>query len=139
MAQPIREVMTPNPICLPANASIQEAARAIRDHDVGDVVVEKEGKLCGIVTDRDLVVRAMAENKDIGTTDLESVCSRDVTTLTPDQTVKEATDLMKEKALRRLPVMEKGKVIGIVSLGDIAVEKHPKSALGKISAASANT
>jgi CBS domain-containing protein len=139
MAQPIREVMTPDPICLPAKASIQEAARTMRDHNVGDVVVEKEGKLCGIVTDRDLVVRAMAENKDIGTTDLESVCSRDVTTLTPDQTVKEATDLMKEKALRRLPVVEKGKVIGIVSLGDIAVEKHPKSALGKISAASANT
>lgn len=139
MAQSIREVMTENPIRLSADTSIQEAARAMRDNDIGDVIVEKNGKLCGIVTDRDIVVRAIAEGKNLKSTDLESICSKDVTTLTPDQTVKDATDLMKEKALRRLPVIDKGEVIGIVSLGDIAVEKHPKSALGKVSSASANT
>jgi CBS domain-containing protein len=114
----------------------------MRDNDVGDVIVEKDGGLYGIVTDRDIVVRVIAEGKDVTTTDLEAICSRNLATLTPDQTVKDATQLMKDKALRRIPVVEedgKGKVIGIVSIGDIAVEKHPKSALGKISAASANT
>ena len=142
MAQSIREVMTANPICLPANTSVQQAAREMRDNDVGDVIVEKDGGLYGIVTDRDIVVRVIAEGKDVTTTDLEAICSRNLATLTPDQTVKDATQLMKDKALRRIPVVEedgKGKVIGIVSIGDIAVEKHPKSALGKISAASANT
>lgn len=138
MAQSIREVMTAHPICLPAHTSIQAAARAMRDHEIGDIIVEKEGQLYGIVTDRDLVVRALAEGQDVQKTDLASICSQEVTTLSPDQTVKEATALMKEKTLRRLPVVEKGKVIGIVSLGDLAVEKHPKSALGKISAAAAN-
>lgn len=142
MAQPIREVMSTDLVRLPAETSAQVAARAMRDSNIGDVIVEKNGTLFGIVTDRDLVVRVMAEGKDAANTDLESICSRDLTTLTADHSVKEATQLMKDKALRRIPVVEEndaGKVIGIVSLGDIAVEKHPKSALGKISAAGANT
>ena len=142
MAQSIQDVMTADPIRLPADTSVQDAARQMRDNDVGDIIVEKDGRLYGIVTDRDIVVRVVAEDKDLRTTDLQSICSQNVSTLTADQTVKDATQLMKDKALRRIPVVdakEQGKVIGIVSLGDIAVEKHPKSALGKISAASANT
>jgi CBS domain-containing protein len=142
MAQSIRDVMTADPIRLPADTSVRDAARQMRDNDIGDIIVEKDGRLYGIVTDRDIVVRVVAEDKDLRTTDLQSICSQDVATLTADQTVKDATQLMKDKALRRIPVVdpdEQGKVIGIVSLGDVAVEKHPKSALGKISAASANT
>jgi CBS domain-containing protein len=138
MALSVREVMTANPICLAANTSISEAARIMRENDIGDVIVEKDGKLCGIVTDRDIVVRAIAENKDVKTTNLESICSRSLTSLTPDQTDDDAVTLMKEKALRRLPVVENGKAIGIVSLGDLAIQKDRRSALGHISAAAAN-
>lgn len=139
MAQSIRGVMTEDLVRLPADTSVEAAAREMRDNGIGDIIVEKDGKLYGILTDRDIVVRVIAEGKNAAGTDVESICSHDLTTLTPDQTVKEATQLMKDKALRRLPVVEGEKVIGIVSLGDIAVEKHRKSALGKISAASANT
>jgi CBS domain-containing protein len=138
MATSVREIMASNPICLPASAPLREAARAMRENDIGDVVVEKAGRLCGIVTDRDIVVRAMAEGKNVETTDLESICSKDVTSLAPEQSEEEAVRLMREKSIRRLPVVENGKVVGIVSLGDLAIEKDPQSALGQISAAAGN-
>src|SRR3954452_21462417 len=142
MAQSVREVMTENPIILPVSASAQDAAVKMRDQDIGDIIVEKNGALYGMVTDRDIVVRVVAEGKDARATDLESICSRDLITLAPDDSIKEAGRVMEENAIRRVPVMEggsNGKVIGIVSLGDLAIEKKPKSALGKISAAAANT
>ena len=142
MAQSIQEIMTADPIRLPAETSVLDAARRMRDNNVGDVIVEKNGRLYGIVTDRDIVVRIVAEDADAATTDLGTICSQDLVTVTADETVKDATQRMKEKAIRRIPVVDpkdQGKVIGIVSLGDVAEEKHPKSALGKISAAAANT
>jgi CBS domain-containing protein len=142
MAQSVREVMTENPTVLPASASVQDAALRMRDQDIGDIIVEKDGALYGMVTDRDIVVRVIAEGKDARTTDLESICSRNLVTLAPEDSVKDASQVMEENAVRRVPVVEggrNGKVIGIVSLGDIAVEKKPKSALGKISAAAPNT
>jgi CBS domain-containing protein len=138
MAKSVRDIMTPNPICLPASTSIRDAARQMRENDIGDVIVEKAGKLCGIVTDRDIVVRAIAEGKNVETTDLESICSKDVTSLSPDQSDEDAVRLMREKSIRRLPVIEKGKVVGILSLGDLAVDKDPRSVLGQVSAATAN-
>jgi CBS domain-containing protein len=110
----------------------------MRENDIGDVVVEKDGKLCGIVTDRDIVVRAIAEGKNVETTDLESICSRDVTSISPDESDDVAVRLMREKSIRRLPVVENRRVIGIVSLGDLAVEKDPRSVLGQVSAAKGN-
>ena len=142
MAQSVREVMTENPIVLPVNASVQDAAVRMRDQKIGDIIVEKNGALFGMVTDRDIVVRVVAEGKDARATDLESICSRDLVTLAPEDSVKDASRVMEEHAVRRLPVVEggsNGKIIGILSLGDIATEKKPKSALGKISAAAANT
>jgi len=138
MAQSVREVMTSNPVCLPANTPIREAAKRMRERDIGDVVVERDGKLLGIVTDRDIVVRAIAQDKDVQSTDLESICSQQVTSLSPDQTAEDAVRLMREKSIRRLPVVENGKVVGIVSLGDLAVEKDPRSVLGQVSAAAGN-
>ena len=138
MAKPIRDVMTANPVCLPASTPILDAARQMRDNDIGDVVVEKSGKICGIVTDRDIVVRAIAEGKNVQTTDLESICSKEITSLRPDQTEEDAVRLMRQKAIRRLPVVENGKIVGIVSLGDLAVDKDPGSVLGQISAAAGN-
>ncbi len=138
MAQSVRDLMTSNPVRLPANTPIREAAKRMRENNIGDVVVEKDGKLCGIVTDRDIVVRAIAQGMDVETTNLESICSKDITSVSPDQTSDDAVRLMREKSIRRLPVIENGKVVGIISLGDLAIEKDPRSVLGQVSAAAGN-
>jgi CBS domain-containing protein len=138
MAQLVRDVMTPTPVALPATASLVEAALAMRDFDVGDVLVLDNGQICGIVTDRDIVVRAIASGNYPATVKIGEICSRDLTTLSPTDSVENAVSLMREKAIRRLPVVEHGQPVGIVSLGDLAMEKDPHSALGDISAAPAN-
>jgi CBS domain-containing protein len=139
MAQSIRDVMTPNPQTCPATATVAEAAQFMRDSDVGDVLVEKDGALCGIVTDRDIVIRAIAAGKDPTKAKLGDVCTQELTTLSPTDTIADAVRLMSEKALRRLPVLENESLVGIVSLGDLAQERDPKSALADISAAPANS
>jgi CBS domain-containing protein len=138
MAQTIRDVMTAHPITFPATSSLVEAARAMRDSDIGDVIVVENGRLCGVVTDRDITVRGVAEGHDVSSLTLGDICSRHLTTLSPMDSVEDAVRLMREKALRRLPVVEGGKPVGIVSLGDLAVTQDPHSALGNISAAPAN-
>jgi CBS domain-containing protein len=87
------------------------------------------------VTDRDLVVRAIASRQDPKSTRLESVCSRDMTVLKSTETTDEAVKLMREKAIRRLPVIDGAGVVGVVSLGDLAVQLDQCSALGQISPA----
>ena len=121
MAQSIRDVMTAHPITLPATSAVVQAARAMRDSDIGDVVVTENGRVCGIVTDRDITVRGVAEGHDISSLTLGDICSRQLTTLSPMDSVESAVRLMREKALRRLPVVDSGKPVGIVSLGDLAV------------------
>ena len=138
MAQSIRDVMTAHPVTLQATASVVDAARAMRDSDIGDVIVVENGRICGIVTDRDIAVRGVAEGRNISTLTLGDICSRQLTTLSPTDSVEDAVLLMREKALRRLPVVEGGKPVGIVSLGDLAVTQDLHSTLGNISAAPAN-
>jgi CBS domain-containing protein len=139
MAQQIRELMTPNPVGLPGTASVHEAARAMRDAQIGDVIVFENNQVCGIVTDRDIVVRILAETRDPATTPLADICSHSIVTVTPTDSVEEAVRLMRTHAIRRLPVVDGGQAVGIVSLGDLAVERDPGSALGKISGAPPNT
>jgi CBS domain-containing protein len=138
MAQKISEVMTGNPTVLDANATVAEAARAMRDGGIGDVVVNEGGRVCGIVTDRDIVVRAVADERAPGDVRLRDVCSADLVTVQPDTAVDEAVRLMRDKALRRLPVVRGNDVVGIVSLGDLAIDRDPDSALGGISEARPN-
>ena len=138
MAVSIRRIMNPYPVRLSVKASVREAAMVMRDEDIGAVVVEEEdGTFCGIVTDRDIVVRALASGRD-GHTELGSICSTEVTTLSAEKTDEDAEKVMKEKSIRRLPVIENGRVVGIVSLGDLAIERDPTSVLAGISAAPAN-
>jgi CBS domain-containing protein len=137
MAISIREIMTTDTVRLPANAPVRVAARVMRDDNIGDVIVEKNGSFCGIVTDRDIVVRAIAAGLD-EQADLESICSKDVTTISTKGTDEDAVRLMREKSIRRLPVLDDGKVVGIISLGDLAVKRDPRSVLGRISAAPPN-
>ena len=113
-------------------------ARAMRDGAVGDVLVERDGVLCGIVTDRDIVVRAIAENRNPAEVKIGDICSRDLATLTPDTSVEDAVRLMRDKALRRIPVCDDGKPVGVVSIGDLAIDRDGQSALADISAARPN-
>ena len=136
MAQQIRELMTPNPVALPGTASVQEAAQAMRDADMGDVIVIEHNRVCGIVTDRDLVVRTLAEGRDPATTTLADIWSHPLLVVSPTDSVEQAVRLMGTHALRRVPVVEGGQSVGMVSLGDLAAERDPGSALGDISSAS---
>ena len=132
------DVMTAHPVALPATSSVVAAARTMRDSDIGDVIVVENGRICGMVTDRDITVRGVAEGRNISSLTLGDICSRQLTTLSPTDSVEDAVLLMREKALRRLPVVEGGKPVGIVSLGDLAITQDPHSALGNISATPAN-
>ena len=138
MPQSIQKVMTPNPKTYPATTSIADAARAMRDNNIGDVLVERDGAVCGIVTDRDIVVRAVAEDRSLSEVCLADICSGELTALAPTDSVDDAVQLMRENALRRLPICDDGKAVGIVSLGDLAVERDPRSALADISATPPN-
>jgi CBS domain-containing protein len=138
MAQNIRSVMTPNPNTLSKTATVAEAARAMRDANIGDIIVLDGERTCGILTDRDIVVRAVAEGRDLATTKVADICSQELITMSPTDSVEDAVRLMRDKAIRRLPVIEGGKPVGVVSIGDLAVSQDPHSALGHISAAPAN-
>ena len=132
----VRDVMTTEPIVLDGSATVYDAARAMKGRDVGDVLVRSGGRLLGIVTDRDLVLRALAKNSaDVGRTPLSEVCTRQPECLSPDAEIREAVELMEGKAIRRIPIVDDGRPVGIVSLGDLAVALDRASALGKISAA----
>jgi CBS domain-containing protein len=135
----VRDVMTPLPRVLDMSASVMDAAEIMRDSDIGDVVVLEDRRLYGILTDRDIVVRVLAERSDPATVKVGQVCSRQLTTILPTASVADAVRLIREKAIRRLPVVEEGEVVGIVSMGDIAVARDRKSALGEVSAAPPNT
>lgn len=139
MGQTIQEVMTHDPVALSASTPVTEAAQAMRDSDIGDVIVLDDGnQVCGIVTDRDIAVQVVADNRDASSTKLGEICSRDVATLEPTASVSEAVRLMSERAVRRIPIVDGGRPVGIVSLGDLAVTRDPESALADISAAPAD-
>jgi CBS domain-containing protein len=138
-ALPIQEVMTPTPAQLPTSATVGEAAQLMRDRDVGAVLVVDEAGLCGLITDRDIVVRAVAISKDPCRVKLADICSRKVWSLSPSVPVGQAAELMREKAIRRLPVIDdQARPVGVVSLGDLAICLDRSSVLGEISAAQPN-
>ncbi len=134
----VQDVMTPDPITLPLSASLIDAAKTMRDVGIGDVVVVDGDEVLGIVTDRDIVVRGIADGCDAQSTTLIDICSRDLTTVSPDDQVGTAVRLMRENAIRRLPVVARGRPVGIVTLGDLALEQDRGSALADVSAAPPN-
>ena len=135
----VGSVMTRDPKVLESNAPLTDAARVMRDSDIGDVILLEDGSVCGIVTDRDIVVRGIASGKDPSTTRLDEICSKDVTTVSSDTPVEEAVRLMRDRAVRRLPVVDGDRPVGVISLGDLAMERDPSSALADISEAPPNT
>ena len=138
MARLIRDVMTRDPRTIDASASAQEAAALMRDHDIGVVLVTSGGELQGLLTDRDIVIRAVAAGREPADVPVSEICSSRIESASPDDTVQEAIDDMREKGIRRVPVVEGGRPVGILSIGDLAVERDTDSALAQISAQDPN-
>jgi CBS domain-containing protein len=138
MGQRIADVMTRNVITCSDSDTVEQAAKAMRDNDVGDVVVTSNGHLAGILTDRDVVVRAIADGVDAAQTTIGEIITDDVITASPDESVGDVASRMADASVRRIPVVEGGEVVGIVSLGDLAEEQDPNSVLGEISSAPPN-
>ena len=134
----VRDAMTRDLVTMDAQDTLYAAAGKMRDESVGDVLVTQSGKLIGIVTDRDIVVKAVAESKDMQSTPLQELCQGELFTVNGDASLEDVMRLMEEKAVRRIPVVEGGKPIGIVSLGDLAILGREREALENISAAPPN-
>ena len=133
----IREVMTAAPITVRTDATLQEAAQIMADNDIGDVFVVDalDEELEGILTDRDIAIRAVAKRMDPSTTKVGDISTESVGALGPNDTVQDALRLMRDRAVRRLPVVESGKAIGVVTLGDLSVEADPDSVLADLTTA----
>jgi CBS domain-containing protein len=118
----LRDVMTPSPATVRISDPVIAAARVMRDEDVGSVPVVDEGTIAGIMTDRDIAIKVIAEGHDPQTASIGQYMSTDLVTGRPDMTLREAADLMGRHQIRRLPVVDQGRLVGIVSLGDLALE-----------------
>lgn len=138
MAQKVREVMTSEPIALQSDASIQEAAQQMRDCGIGDVLVLDGKQIRGMLTDRDITVRAIADGQNPETTTVGEICSEDLVFVGPDDEADRVVEMMRLRAVRRVPVMDGVQAIGVVSIGDMAMARDQRSALADISAAPPN-
>ncbi|MEW2633012.1 CBS domain-containing protein [Streptomyces sp. NPDC048389] len=138
MAEIVREVMTAGVAAVRPDASLVEAARLMRDLDIGDVLVADGDRVVGMLTDRDITLRAVAEGADPVGVSAGSACTPDPVCVTPEDSVASAVRLMRTHAVRRLPVVEDGRPLGVVSIGDLAVDRDPGSALAEISLADGN-
>src|SRR3712207_6032022 len=111
--------MTTDPRTVDANDSVVQAARVMDEADVGPVIVLESGAVAGILPDRDIAVRVVAEGKDPQATKTGEVATRDLTTVSPDDDVDRALQLMRDAKIRRLPVVEGDRPVGILAFGDI--------------------
>lgn len=138
MTTTIAEVMTRDPVSVSPNDTAAMAARRMRDVGAGDVLVVDDGRLQGIVTDRDIAIRLVADGRSADTP-VSEICSNDeLVTIEPQMSIGEAVQMMRNRAIRRIPVVEDGMPVGVVSIGDLALRMDPSSALADISAQPAN-
>jgi CBS domain-containing protein len=133
--------MSSDPVTMIETATVLDASRMMRSNDIGNVIVigDTDGFVKGIVTDRDIVIRAIADERNPEQTTIGSICTGELVVLAPDDAADTAVALMRERAIRRLPVVENGQATGIVSIGDLAERFDERSALADISAAPPNT
>jgi len=120
----IKDIMTGSVISIDPNESVEVAARTMAQHNIGALPVCNNGKLCGMLTDRDIVTRCLAANRQPGSTQVRQVMTEQVTSVRPDMETGAAAHLMGRLQIRRLPVVENGKLCGMVSLGDMAVREE---------------
>jgi CBS domain-containing protein len=138
MVDSIAEVMSSNVRTVTPDTTLREAAEIMRDGDVGDVVVTESGRLKGILTDRDIVVRCLAGGGDPHTARVREVCSEEIVTVPRQSSLKDAVHAMRTATVRRLPVVEGDEVVGLVTMGDLAQVIDDRSALADVSAAEPN-
>ena len=125
-AKQLREVMTTNVQCCSPQDQVSQAAMLMKQLNVGSIpVCENQNNVIGMITDRDIVLRCVAENLPT-TTSIQQVMSQNVVTASPDMSVDKAAHLMSEKQIRRLPIVENGQLVGIVAIGDLATD-HPSA------------
>ena len=134
----IRQVMTSDPVKVPADQDLTAVARRMRDDDIGFVLVENDDGVCGVLTDRDLTVRAIGEDRTPQQTKAGEICTTDLVTIDHDDPLGRAVELMTKHAVRRLAVTDDSKTIGVLSIGDLAIHMDPSSALAEISKAPSN-
>lgn len=130
----VGDFMTTRLVTMDGNDTLTAAAQEMRDRAIGDVIVTDGDDVIGIVTDRDITVRGVAENMDPDISRLNQITSNDIVTVSQYDDAVAAADLMRTYGVRRLPVIEEGRLIGLVSIGDLAVEREPQSVLADISA-----
>ena len=137
MADTIRDLLKGDPVTVEASATVEEAAKLMDEKDIGNVLVVENSEVQGIVTDRDIVVRVVAKGNGPDAS-VREAATTDVEAIEPDASIDDAIKKMEQGNVRRLPVVEDGKPIGVISLGDLAQAKDKDSALANISAASPN-
>jgi CBS domain-containing protein len=118
----VRDIMSAAPVCMAPGESVSAAAGAMRSYGIGTVLVLTDGRPTGLVTDRDIAVRVLAEDRDPRTTRIGDICSSELTVLGPDADLAEASRLVRDRAVRRIPVLRDGMPVGVVSVGDLALE-----------------
>ena len=126
----LRDVMTPNPRTLDPNATVRDAARLMRDEDTGVVPLVENGRPVGLITDRDIVVRAVADGTSFDRP-VRELATDDLVTAEPDMSTRDAAELMGEHQVRRLLVCEGDRLVGVASIGDIAVKEGKERSRGR--------
>ncbi|HUQ16334.1 MAG TPA: CBS domain-containing protein [Candidatus Saccharimonadales bacterium] len=129
----VNDVMTREPETLAPSATCGEAATLMKQEDCGSIPIVDGGRLVGIVTDRDIVIRAVAAGKDPKTTPVSAVMSADPVTVSPDSDTEEVSRLMAERQIRRIPVVHQGRLAGIVVIGQLARREDEGALLKRIS------
>ncbi|MDG6109951.1 CBS domain-containing protein [Dactylosporangium aurantiacum] len=138
MNEQVKDIMTSGPVTIDVSESVAAAAELMREADVGALVVTDTSGVRGILTDRDVTVRVVAAGCDPATTAVGDVVAPDLVAVSPQDDLDTAVELMRTNALRRLPVLDGERLVGIVSLGDLAIERDATSALADISAQAPN-
>ena len=139
MSQLVKDVMTPDPVVLSLQETVSQAAQLMRNEEIGDVIVVDDQRVRGMVTDRDIVIRGLANGAGPNTP-IGEIATADAVVVSADDDAAEAVDLMREHSIRRLPVMNADhELVGVISLGDLAMERDPDSVLADISADTPNS
>jgi CBS domain-containing protein len=128
MGKSVRDAMSANPRTASPDQSLADAAQMMKSDDIGSVPVVEDGRLVGMLTDRDIVIRAVAESVDAQTLNIGDVASRELVTVEPEQDLDEALALMARHQVRRLPVVEDGRLVGVLAQADVALEAKDKKA-----------
>lgn len=131
----VRDIMSAAPVCMAPGESVSAAARAMKQHGIGTILVLTDGSLSGLVTDRDITVLVLAEDRDPQTTRVGDICGSELVVLDPDDDLVQAARLVRDRAVRRIPVLRDGTPVGVVSVGDLALEKDAMSVLSGVSCA----